>query len=326
MKRREFITLLGGAAAVWPLSARAQQPAMPVIGYLHTGSPETFAHLVAAFRSGLNETGYVEGRNVAIEFRWAQDQHDRLPELTADLVRRRVAVIAAVGDPDAALVAKSATTTIPIVFVTGADPVKVGLVPSLNRPGGNVTGVSSISADLSGKRLGLLHEVAPSATHVTVLVNRANPAQPGMTSDVEAAGLALGLQVDVLTVASYRDIDAAFASLARKQVAVLVSSGAMFINRRVQLALLAARHKVPVILPFREDAEAGGLMSYGPNTTQVNRQGGIYTGRILKGEKPADLPVMQATKFEFIINLQAAKVMGIEIPANLLAVADEVIE
>jgi putative ABC transport system substrate-binding protein len=325
MRRREFITLVGGAAA-WPLAARAQQPAMPVIGYLHTGSPDTFAHLVAAFRSGLNETGYVEGRNVAIEFRWAQDQHDRLPELTADLVRRQVAVIAAVGDPDAALVAKAATTAIPIVFVTGADPVKVGLVPSLNRPGGNVTGVSSISADLSGKRLGLLHEAAPSATHITVLINRADPAQFGMISDVEASGLALGLQVDVLAVASYRDIDAAFASLARKQVAVLVSSGAMFINRRVQLALLAARYKVPVMLPFREDAEAGGLMSYGPNTAQVNRQGGIYAGRILKGEKPADLPVMQATKFEFIINLQAAKVMGIEIPANLLAVADEVLE
>jgi putative ABC transport system substrate-binding protein len=325
MKRREFITLLGVAAA-WPIGARAQQPAVPVIGYLHTGSPDTFAHLVAAFRSGLNETGYVEGRNVAIEFRWAQDQHDRLPELAADLVRRQVAVIAAVGNPDAALVAKAATTTIPIVFVTGADPVKVGLVPSLNRPGGSVTGVSSISADLSGKRLGLLHEVAPSATRITALVNRADPAQPGVISDVEAAGSALGLQVDVLAVASYRDIDAAFASLARKQVAVLVSSDAMFINRRVQLALLAARHKVPAILPFREDAEAGGLMSYGPNTTQVNRQGGIYAGRILKGEKPADLPVMQATKFEFIINLQAAKVMGIEIPANLLAVADEVLE
>jgi putative ABC transport system substrate-binding protein len=327
MRRREFITLLGGAAAAWPVAAAAQQPAVPVVGYLHSGSPETFAHLVAAFRKGLGETGYVEGRNVAIEFRWAQDEPDRLPELAADLVRRRVAVIAGLGDAAAGLAAKAATATIPIVFVTGADAVKVGLVPSLNRPGGNITGVTSISQELAGKRLGLLHVAAPDATRVGVLLTAASPNQADIIADVKTAASAMGLQIETLPVATARDIDVAFASLAQKQVAALVvASNAMFISRRVQLALLAAKHSVPAILPFRENAEAGGLISYGPDTGEVNRQGGVYVGRILKGEKPAELAVIQASKFELVVNLQAAHVMGFEVPSTLLALADAVIE
>jgi putative ABC transport system substrate-binding protein len=325
-KRREFMTLLGGAAATWPLGARAQQPAVPVVGYLNSGSPEAFAHLVTAFRKGLSETGYVEGRNLAVEFRWAQDQSDRLPELAADLVRRQVAVIAAVGNADPALAAKAATATIPIVFASGVDPVKAGLVTSLNRPGGNVTGISGISADLAGKRLGLLHAAAPGVTRIAMLNATSSTAQ-SIARDVKAAGSALGLQIDVLNVANGRDIDTAFASLAQtRPEALLVGSDSLFTSRRVQLVLLAVKLSVPAIFAFRENAEAGGLMSYGPDTTDVNRQVGIYAGRILKGEKPADLPVMQASKFEFVINLQAARVMGIEIPTTLLAIADEVIE
>jgi len=328
MRRRDFITLLGGAAVAWPPAARAQQPAVPVIGYLNFGSLEAVAHLLTAFRRGLGETGYAEGRNVAIEFRWAQEQPNRLPGLAADLVRRQVAVIVTVGNVDVALAAKAATTAIPIVFATGADPVQAGLVTSLNRPGGNVTGVSGISIELAGKRLGFLHQAVPGAKRIAVLANSANPLhQSSVIPDVQSVASATGLHIEVLTVTTHRDIDAAFAGLAQRQIdALLVASDAMFINRRVQLVLLATKYGVPVIFPFREDAEAGGLMSYGSNITETNRQVGIYVGRILKGEKPAELPVMQASKFEFVINLQAAAVMGIEMPATSLALADEVIE
>jgi putative ABC transport system substrate-binding protein len=326
VKRRQVITLLGGAAA-WPLAARAQQPALPVVGYLHTGSSQAFAPLVSAFRKGLGEVGYVEGRSVALEYRFANDQADRLPALAADLVHHQVGVIVAAGNPEAALAAKAATATVPIVFVSGIDPVRVGLVASLNRPGGNVTGITSLTADLSGKRLGLLHAAAPGATRVAVLVNAANRYRDAIVSDVGAAASAIGPQIELLEVGSNRDLEAAFTGLQQKQIAALmISADAMFISRRVELALLAAKHSVIAIYPFRENAEAGGLMSYGPDTPEINRLGGIYAGRILKGEKPADLPEMQASKFELVVNLQAARVMGIEIPGSLLTIADEVIE
>jgi putative tryptophan/tyrosine transport system substrate-binding protein len=326
MNRRDFITLLGGAAA-WPLAARAQQPALPVVGYLHTGSSEAFAPLVSAFRKGLGEVGYVEGRSVALEFRFANNQAERLPELAADLVHRQAGVIVAAGNPDAALVVKAATATVPIVFVSGIDPVRVGLVASLNRPGGNVTGITSLSADLSGKRLGLLQAAAPEARRIAVLVDAASPYRDAIVSDIRAAASAIGLQIELLDVGNNRDLEAAFAGLQQKQIAALmISADAMFISRRVELALLAAKHSVTAIYPFRENAEAGGLMSYGPDTPEINRLGGIYAGRILSGEKPANLPVMQASKFELVINLQAARVMGIEVPGSLLALADEVIE
>jgi putative ABC transport system substrate-binding protein len=326
MRRRKFIALLGGAAA-WPLAARAQQQAGPVVGYLNPSSPEAFAQLVPAFRKGLSETGFIDGRNVTIDFRWANDQFDRLPELATDLVRRQVGVIVTVGNGDAALAAKAASATIPIVFVGGFDPVRVGLVASLNRPAGNVTGITGLSVELSGKRLALLHEAAPRVARVGLLLNAANANRAGVVSDANAAASALGLQIEVLAVTTDRDIDAAFASLASKGItAVLVASDTLFTSRRVQLALQAVKHAMLMILPFRENAEAGGLMSYGPNTAETHRQGGIYAGQILKGEKPADLPVIQATKFEFIINMQAARIMGIEIPTNVLALADQVIE
>jgi putative ABC transport system substrate-binding protein len=325
MRRRDFITVLGGAAA-WPLAALAQQRTLPVVGYLHSGSPEAYAPLVAAFRKGLGEVGYVEGRNVAVEYRFANDQADRLPELVGDLVRRKVSVIAAVGSSDAALAAKAATATIPIVFVNGSDPVRLGLVASLNRPTGNITGITSLSAELSGKRLGLLQAAAPGTARFGVLINADSALRDGIISDVKAAASVIGLQIE-LFLTTDRSLETTFASMAEKRIfALLVSSDAMFISRRIELALLAVKHSVIAIYPFRENAEGGGLMSYGPDTTEINRQGGVYVGRILKGEKPADLPVMQGSKFELVINLQTARVMGLEIPGTLLALADKVIE
>jgi putative ABC transport system substrate-binding protein len=327
MKRREFITLLGGAAAAWPRAARAQQPTMPVVGYLYAGSPEPTAHLVAAFRKGLGEVGYVEGQNVAVEFRWTHNDNNRLPELAADLVRRRVAVIATPGSIATALAAKAATATIPIVFSAGADPVQAGLVASLNRPGGNITGVLTMNNEIGAKRLGLLHELLPGAARFAVLVNPSNPTAESTIADAQAAASTIGRQIEVLTASTNRDIDAAFAILMQKRVdALLVVPDPLFVNRRVQLQSLATRHAVPAIYSVRENVEAGGLMSYGSSLTDLFRQNGIYVGRILRGEKPTDLPVMRATRFEFVINLQTARLLGIDIPATLLAIADEVIE
>ena len=327
MNRREVITILGGAAAVWPLAAHAQHTGMPVIGFLRPGSPEPNAHLVAAFRKGLDETGYVEGRNVAIEYRWAHNFIDRLPELAAELVRLRVAVIATPGSTAAAAAAKSATTTIPIVFSAGGDPVQTGLVASLNRPGGNITGASSMSGELGAKRLGLLQELVPRAARFAVLVNPNNPLVEAFVTDLRAAGAATGRQTEVLTASTSRDIETAFAMLVEKRAdALLVGPDPLFVSSRMHVAMLAARHAVPAIYPFREDAESGGLMSYGPSNTDLVRQAGIYTGRVLKGEKPADMPILRAIKFELVINLKTAKTLGLDVPAALLARADEVIE
>jgi ABC-type uncharacterized transport system substrate-binding protein len=326
LKRRQFITLLGGAAAAWPLAARAQQPAMPVIGFLGSSSAADRARLVTAFRQGVRETGYVEGQNVAIEYRWAQDQYDRLPDLAADLVRRQVAVIAAHDSPSA-IVAKAATTTIPIVFASGGDPVKLGLVASLNRPGGNVTGITFIVAELGAKQLGLLHELQPGAVRVAVLVDPNYPLTESFVSDIRAAASSIRKQIEVLEAPTGRDIDAVFASLAQKPVdALLVGPGSLLYNRRVQIVTLATYHRVPAIYSQREWAEAGGLMSYGTSLSDAYRQAGVYTGRVVKGEKPADLPVIQSVKFEFAINLNTAKAFGLSFPPGLLAIADEVIE
>ena len=326
MRRREFITLLGSAAVAWPLAARAQQPNMPVIGFLCSSAPGTPIDRSTAFRQGLREPGYVEGQNVAIEYRWAQDQADRLPDLAADLVRRQVTVIAA-HDTPSSIVAKAATTTIPIVFASGGDPVKLGLVASLNRPGGNVTGVTFVSAELGAKQLGLLHGLQPGAVRVGVLVDPNFAPTQSFVSDVQAAALSIGKQIDVLEAPTGRDIDTAFARLAQKPIdALLVGPGPLQDNRRVQLVTLAAYHRVPAIYPLREYAEAGGLMSYGTNLGDAHRQAGVYTGRILKGEKPADLPVMQSTKFEFVINLNTARAFGLSFPPGLLSIADGVIE
>jgi putative tryptophan/tyrosine transport system substrate-binding protein len=310
LRRRQFITLLGGAGLAWPLAARAQQGGMPVVGYLEPGFPEAMAHRLAAFRKGLRETGYVEGRNVAIEYRWGQDQYDRLPELAVDLVRRGVAVIATPGSIQGALAAKAATTAIPIVFSTGADPVKVGLVGSLNRPGGNLTGVSSMTGELGAKQFGLLQELLPGATRFAVLTNSRNAMTEPIIEDLRTAALAIGRQIDVFNAGTNRDIDTVFASLVQKRAdALLVSPDPLFANRRVQLVTLATYHRVPAIYISREFAEASGLMSYGTSQTDMYRQVGIYVGRILKGEKPADLPVLRATKFELVINLQTAKTL-----------------
>jgi putative tryptophan/tyrosine transport system substrate-binding protein len=328
MRRREFITLLaGGAAAAWPLPARAQQSAMPVIGFLHPGSPEANAKFTAGFRKGLSETGYVEGRNVAIEYRWAHGENGRLPELAADLLSRPVSVIATPGSVAAALAAKAATTTIPIVFMIGVDPVQAGLVVSLNRPGGNVTGTNSLNAGLVAKQLGLLHQLLHRDARFAVLVNSNNPQSRSSVTDVQATASVMGQQLEILTATTSRDIRLAFDAAVRKRAdALLIIADPLFANRLVQLATLAARHAMPAIFALREFAEAGGLMSYGSNLTDLFRLAGTYTGRVLKGEKPADLPILQATRFEFVINLQTADALGLEIPPTLLAVADEVIE
>jgi ABC-type uncharacterized transport system substrate-binding protein len=327
MRRRDFITLLGGAAA-WPLAARAQQPAVPVIGFLHIASSDGSADRLRAFRQGLKEAGFAERENVAIEYSWAENQTDRLPELAAELVRRKVAVIATTGGPAVALAAKTATTTIPIVFTTAGDPVAQGLVANLNRPDANVTGVSFLVATLAAKQLGLLHELLPGAARIAVLVDPNNTLlTEAFIPDVRAAASAIRKQIDVLYASTGRDIDTVFESLAQKPVdALLVGPGAFFFNRRVQLVTLATRHAVPTIYGVREFVEAGGLMSYGTSLTDAYRQAGVYTGRILKGEKPADLPVMQSIKFEFVINLNTAKAFGLSFPPGLLAIADEVIE
>jgi putative ABC transport system substrate-binding protein len=324
MRRREFISLLGGAATAWPLAARAQQ-ALPVIGFLHPSSPD--AYRVRVFRQGLREAGFVEGENVAIEYRWADDQFDRLPTLATELVRRRVVVMAAGGFP-ASFAAKAATTTIPIVFVVGEDPVRLGLVTSLARPGGNLTGINFFSLELAQKRLELLRELVPGATRITVLVSPTDTTNTESTlRGVELAARTMGLQIQVLNASTIREIDAAFATLVSKRAdALFVGAGPFLLDRRVQLALLAVLHKVPSIYQDRLNAEAGGLLSYGASLGDAYRHVGVYTGQILKGAKPADLPVVQSSKFELVINASTARMLGLEIPPTLLARADEVIE
>jgi putative tryptophan/tyrosine transport system substrate-binding protein len=326
IKRRKFITLLGGAAVAWPLAARAQQPAMPVIGYISAGSP---GHLMTVLRQSLAEAGYVEARNVAIESRLAEGQYDRLPTMADELVRRQVAVIVATPTP-AALAAKAATATIPIVFSVADDPVKLGLVANLARPGGNATGINFFIAELglSPKRLGLLRELVPGATRIAALVNPKNAANAGaVTRDVAAAASDIGVRIDVVHASDSREIEAAFATLVRNRAdALLVGTDPFFYSRRLQLATLATRHAIPAVYTVREYPEAGGLMSYGTSLMEVYRQLGVYTGRILKGAKPADLPVVQSTKFEFVINLPTARALGLEVPPQLLASVDEVIE
>jgi putative ABC transport system substrate-binding protein len=329
MRRREFILALGGVAATWPLKARAQQPTFPLVGYLRSDSAEASPKLRAEFLKGLSEAGYVDGQNVTIEYRWAEGQYHKLPEMAADLVRRRVAVIVTPGNTPAAIAAKAATNIIPIVFSFGADPVKIGLVASLSRPGGNATGFSEMNVEVAPKRLGILHELLPSATRVGLLLEPQNsPTTPSDITDLQTAGNAIGLQVEVVSAAgTVGDIEAAFEDLSKKRIeALLVNPSPQFASLRVDLAVLAARHAIPAIYWDRRLVDAGGLMSYGSNVEDLFRQVGIYTGRILKGEKPADMPVQQASKFEFVINLKAAKALGLDIPPSLLARADEVIE
>src|SRR6266536_2444493 len=327
MNRRDFIKLLGGASA-WPLAARAQQPAMPVIGFLDTRSPDAMAARLREFRRGLKDTGYVEGENVSIEYRWAENQMDRLPALAAELVRRRVALITTSGGPAVAFAAKAATTTIPIVFAVADDPVRLGLVASLARPDGNLTGINFLVGELTAKRLGLLRELVPGAGRVAVLVNPANTANTETTlRDVEPAARAMGLQIQILKASTSREIEAAFATFVRERPdALFVGNDAFLTSRRVQLVHLATRHAIPAIYPLRDFAEVGGLMSYGVNITDALRQVGVYAGRILKDAKPADLPVVQSSKFELVINAVTARMLGLTVPPSLLSVADEVIE
>ena len=328
MKRREFLTLLGSGAAAWPVAAYAQQAALPVVGVVNAGSLGASASRSAAFRKGLSETGYIEGQNATVEYHWFSGQYDRLPALVADLVRRRVAVIATPGGTLAALAAKAATTTIPIVFGVAEDPVKLGLVSSLARPGGNATGTNIFLWEVATKRLGLLHELAPKAVRIAVLINPGNvPSAEATLRDLPGAALASGLQIQVLNASTSGEIEAAFATLVRDGAdALFVAPDTFFISRRVQFATLAARHGIPAAYSTREEVEAGGLMSYGTDIPDMWRQVGIYSGQVLKGAKPADLPVVQSTKFEFVINLQTARALGLEVPPTLLARADEVIE
>jgi ABC-type uncharacterized transport system substrate-binding protein len=328
MRRRDFITLLGGAAATWPRVARAQQSAMPVIGFVRDGTAQASARFVAAFHKGLNENGYVDGQNVTVEYHWLEGQYDRLPALMADLVRRQVAVIATIGTLQVALAAKAATATIPIVFGEGEDPVRLGLVASLARPGGNATGVNFFGTEVAAKRLRLLHDLVPKAVRVGVLVNPPNAAVTASTlQEVQEAAPTIGLQIRILNAGTIGEIDAAFATFARERFdALFVGGDAFFVSCRTQLVTLTARDRIPATYSLRDYVEAGGLMSYGTDLADAFRQVGVYTGKILKGAKPADLPVLQSTKFEFVINMQTARALGIEVPPGVLSIADEVIE
>ena len=325
MKRRDFITLIGGAAVAWPLAARAQQPAMPVVGFVRSTSLAPFQNLVVAFGDGLKEAGFVAGQNVAVEYRYAENQRDRLPALVAELLGIPVAVL--VVNSGAAAAAKAATTTVPIVFVAGADPVKDGLVASLNRPGGNITGVSWLGAQVGAKRLELLRQIVPKTTTIGMLEDLNSPGTEAERTDVQAAAQAIGLQLIIIDVNNDRDIETAIASFVQRGAgALLVGAGAFLTSKRESIAALAARHAIPAMYVEREGAVAGGLMSYGPSQSEAYRQAGIYAGRILKGEKPADLPVMQSTKFEFVLNLKTAKALGLTVPMIVQMTADEVIE
>jgi putative ABC transport system substrate-binding protein len=327
MRRREFITIFAGALGAWPLDARAQQSAIPVIGFLSSASPNAYAGRAAAFRKGLNEAGYIEGQGVAIEFRWAQGQYDRLPVFAADLVRQNVAVIVSSGGDVAALSAKAATSSIPIVTVSGTDPVKAGLVASFNRPGGNVTGVSFVATELEAKRLQILHDMVPAATVIGILINPTNPAAESRSKDLQMAARTLERNIHIVSAGSEGDLETAFATLIQQRAgALLVTTDAFFTSQRDRLVALAARHALPTIYAWREFVEAGGLASYGPIINEVYRQAGIYTGRILKGENPADLPFLRPTKFELVINLKTAATLGLTLPPLTLALADEVIE
>jgi len=329
IRRRQFISLLGAAAA-WPLAARAQQQqqsAMPVVGFVYAGSSSAVMPLMPSYRRGLSDTGFTEGQNVSIEYRFAESRYDRLPELVADLIRQKATVIVTSGSTPGALAVKAAVSTIPILFSVGDDPVKLGLVDSLNRPGGNATGVNFFSTEVGPKVLGVLRQVLPSATRVGLLVNPKNPGNENFAKDVIPAASAVGVQIDVVKVSDGREIEDGFLTLIQNAVtAFLVAPDSLFFGRRIQLAMLAARHALPSFYSLREHTEAGGLMSYGTNQTDVLRQLGVYTGRILKGTKPADLPVVQSTKFELVINAQTARMLGLTVPPTLLAVADEVIE
>jgi putative ABC transport system substrate-binding protein len=325
MRRRDFIAGLGGVAVAWPLAARAQQPSMPVIGFLNGGSADGYAPMVAAFRQGLKESGYVEGQNVAVEYRWVEGQYDRVPAMAAELVRRQVAVI--VANTPGVLAVRAATTTIPIVFTTSSDPVQMGLVASLSRPSGNVTGVTQLNVEVASKRLELAHQLLPMATIIAVLVNSTNPNTEALVRDLQAAARALGRQLHLLHASTERDFDTVFATLVRLRAgALIIGIDAFFTSRSEQLATLALRHAVPAIFQDREFVAAGGLMSYGGSVPDSYRLAGVYTGRILKGEKPADLPVQQSTKVELVINMKTAKALGLTIPETLLATADQVIE